>query len=62
MCAFQCNALTVLAKNSGRHRARQKNTPMKREAVVAVLVSEGLALVSVSAPSTQMARNCFRQI
>ena len=32
-----------------RHRAQQKNTPMKREAVVAVLVSEGLALVSVSA-------------
>ena len=32
-----------------RHGAQQKNTPMKREAVVAVLVSEDLALFSVSA-------------
>jgi len=31
-----------------RHRAQQKNTPMKREAAVAVLVLEGLALVSVT--------------
>jgi len=40
---------SVRVREMRRHRARQKNTPMKRETVEAVLASEGLALVSVSA-------------
>ena len=32
-----------------RHRAQQRSTPVKREAVIAGLPSEGLALILVSA-------------
>jgi len=35
-------------REMSRHETQQKSTPMKCEAVVAVLASEGLALVSVS--------------
>ena len=38
------------------HQAQPKNTPMKREAAVTILASEGLALVSVS---RQHARRSF---
>jgi len=43
---------SVRVREMRRHGAQQKNTPMKRKAVVAVLASEGLALVSVSARTT----------
>ena len=44
----------VRVREMPRHRARQKNTPMKRETVEAVLASEDLALVSVSARTTSV--------
>jgi len=38
-----------------RHRAQQRNTPVKREAVIAGLASEGLALILGSAEAGRSA-------
>jgi len=40
--------ISARVREISRHRAQEKNTPMKCETAVAILASEGLALVSVS--------------